>query len=328
MSVTNDDNIVAKINAAGETIFQNIYKSMQNEIKDEIITKLLHKIEVITKELELLRKENTNIKNHLTYILKRILLNKSYYNRSSINNDNQSNFLGYKTKTCNDIFIQPKYNAYLYMASPQSNFLDNSFDYDTKLNCNTDRNKSIDNKVTGKLNSIYRNNFLKCSKGISNDFILNKNETIYDELFPTNKRFIPTTTKNSTDKERKNNNKKNVNYSYMANNKIINKISCMTCKLNKILNCRTHNNSKSKIINVKRKSKIMNKKGDSKLSSTIYNDPLDYYNKNSLTVENEENISQRKHASFLRSENLIPYKKKPKKIYICNTKSPFLINKI
>ena len=332
MDIINDDNIISKINEAGETIFKNIYKSMQSEIKDEIITKLLRKIEVITKELESLRSENKNLKNHLTYILKRILLNKSYYDKIS-NNEPQSNFLGYKTKTCNNIFKQTKDNEHLSISSTKKNVLNRSFSKENKLNNNNNnhRTKSIDIKVNGKLNSIYKNNFLRCSKGITNDFILNKNESIYDELFPIYKKLNYNTSRNSMNREKnkvkeETNDKKNFNYSYMTNNKI-NKMSCLTCKLNKIINCRTHNNSKSRIINAKKKNKFIKKKGDNKFSSTINIDPLDYYKTNSaLTVGNDDYIKF--NQNLLRSENLIPIKKKPKKIFISNTKSPFLINKI
>ena len=332
MNDINDENLSSKIKEAGESIFKNIYKSVQSEIKDQIITKLLHKIEIITKELESLKLENQNLKNHLTYILKRILLNKNYFNKTSNNiNEHRKSFIGYKT--CNDIFKHTKNNDSLSICSTKRNVLDRSFSNDTKSNNNTHRDKTIDIKVTGKLNSIYRNNFLRCSKGRSNDFILTKDDTIYDELFPINKKLNSNTTRNSTNRERnkeKNdtNNKNTLNYSYMTKNKA-NKTNYMKCKLGKISNCKTHNNSKTKIINVKRKTKIEYEKTVSRLSSNISNDPLDFYKKNvTLTMGNEENVKKSHHASLLRGENLAPVKKKPKKILISNNKSPFLINKI
>ena len=74
--------------------YDSVYKEIQNGIKDKVISKFLLTIQQQSKELTELRKENTLLKNQLTYILKRILLNKSDFNSAikstRINNLNNS----------------------------------------------------------------------------------------------------------------------------------------------------------------------------------------------------------------------------------------------
>ena len=48
--------------------FDPLYKDVQNRIKDKVITKFLLTIQQQNKELSELRKENTLLKNQLTYI--------------------------------------------------------------------------------------------------------------------------------------------------------------------------------------------------------------------------------------------------------------------
>ena len=59
--------------------FYDLFKEIQNEIKDKCITRFLYTIEQQAKELQQVKKENILLKNQLTYILKRILLNKNDY---------------------------------------------------------------------------------------------------------------------------------------------------------------------------------------------------------------------------------------------------------
>ena len=61
---------------ADRSQYYDLFKEIQNEIKDKVISKFLYTIEQQAKELQQVKKENTLLKNQLTYILKRILLNK------------------------------------------------------------------------------------------------------------------------------------------------------------------------------------------------------------------------------------------------------------
>ena len=76
---------------ADRSQYYDLYKEMQNQIKDKVITKYLGTIENQAKELSDLKKENTLLKNQLTYILKRILLNKNDY--TSVARTNRLNSL-------------------------------------------------------------------------------------------------------------------------------------------------------------------------------------------------------------------------------------------
>lgn len=92
--IQNNDDLIKE---AGNTIFENIYKNCQNEIKDKIITKLLDKIQQLIKKIEIIEKENKKMKDNFIYVLKRILSSKeqSYpysnynYNIKKLNNLNK-----------------------------------------------------------------------------------------------------------------------------------------------------------------------------------------------------------------------------------------------
>ena len=169
-----------------------LVKDMQNEIKDKVITKYLYLIEQQSKELTELRKENTLLKNQLTYILKRILLNKNdytsaartnrlnslnssiNYNRSMIIKDNnrKSNSMLRPLRSCENYRCVTENIASRYKETNNSttNMLGN------------DNNTNVDNKVSGYLNSLYRHNFNNTNK--SGDYFLNKNKGLLEELFP------------------------------------------------------------------------------------------------------------------------------------------------
>ena len=183
---------------ADRSQYYDLFKEIQNEIKDKVISKFLYTIEQQAKELQQVKKENTLLKNQLTYILKRILLNKNdyvsavktnklnnlnssiNYNRSMIIKDNnrKSNSMMRPLKSCgnyrtiNDNFDPDKV---------QSRYRENSLVNIHGVN-NNNTNNNIDNKISGYLNSLYRNNFSNSNKA-GNDYFLNKNQTLYDELF-------------------------------------------------------------------------------------------------------------------------------------------------
>jgi len=187
-------------NGLDHSQFYDLFKEIQNEIKDKVISKFLYTIEQQAKELQQMKKENTLLKNQLTYILKRILLNKNdyisavktsklnnlnssiNYNRSMIIKDNnrKSNSMMRPLKSCgnyrtvNDNFDPEKV---------QSRYRENSL---VNIHAeNNNINNNVDNKISGYLNSLYLHNFSNSNKA-GNDYFLNKNQTIYDELFNKN----------------------------------------------------------------------------------------------------------------------------------------------
>ena len=88
------DNIQKIIDSAGTTQFKNIYKNLQTEIKDKIITKLLSKLDIQNKQIEEYKQEIISLKNDLVYLLKRVILSKNEEKNNSINaktnkNDNK-----------------------------------------------------------------------------------------------------------------------------------------------------------------------------------------------------------------------------------------------
>ena len=170
-----------------------LVKDMQNEIKDKVITKYLYLIEQQSKELTELRKENALLKNQLTYILKRILLNKNDYtsaartnrlnslnssidyNRSMILKDNnrKSNSMLRPLRSCENYRCVTENIASRYKENNNS----------TANIHGNDNNNNVDYKVSGYLNSLYRHNFNNSNKAGGNYF-LNKNQGLLEELFP------------------------------------------------------------------------------------------------------------------------------------------------
>ena len=196
--------------------FYDLYKEIQNEIKDKVISKLLFKLQNMYKEIEILKTENISLKNHLSYILKRIILHKNEYNFINNNanaNNNQNNLLTnsinmkkstmnntsiFKTSFCKgsqsnfkhlrsvenyrcvteeDFFFSPPSKK---KKSKAESIKDEEYVYD-QHNLNT-----VDQKVNGYLNTLYRKNFVTGNKGVSNNYNLNSKKTIYEELFPSN----------------------------------------------------------------------------------------------------------------------------------------------
>ena len=224
----------------------DLYKEIQNEIKDKVITKLLIKVQNMYKELTELKDENTSLKNHLSYILKRIILHKNEYN--FINNNDQNNLLtnsiykkkstmnnssvfksslykrsqnsfrpmrsveNYRHATEDDLFYSPPKRKQNYQ-SKNKNINDEEYIYD-KYN-----SSAIEHKIKGYLNTLYRNNFVTGNKGITNNFNLDKKKTIYEELFPsTTKRNFKTINYNESYRGKKIKNlKKRANLSQRGN---------------------------------------------------------------------------------------------------------------
>ena len=190
--------------------YDSVYKEIQNGIKDKVISKFLLTIQQQSKELTELRKENTLLKNQLTYILKRILLNKSdfnsaikstrinnlnnslYYNKSMIVNNNNkkssSNMLRPLRSVENYRVVSDNFN----MDAMPSKYRENNNSSVNVLGTeNTggylNTTSSVDNKVSSYLNSLYRHNF---NNGTRNNYFLNKKNTLIEELFPNKNKYL------------------------------------------------------------------------------------------------------------------------------------------
>ena len=88
---------------------KEVYKNIQNEIKNIVITRLHTQIYKLFKDMQKLKKENTIIKNDLVYILKRILDNKTEFSTTNncsnnlISNSciNSNSYINYSTTSLN-----------------------------------------------------------------------------------------------------------------------------------------------------------------------------------------------------------------------------------
>ena len=200
--------------------FKSLYIEIQNQIRNIVIIKLHNQISKLIKEMEKLKKENMIIKNDLVYILKRIIINKKEYNivNPSINNIGNNSCINLNL---NSNIINPNSSS-LSLNKSKNSFLSNekafnapisnnhntsrtkislirtpdnynnisSFDNNTKQKQNKyfrdkSPNKSIDSKIDGYLNSLYRHNFIDNYIGAENNYNLNKSKGIYEELFNT-----------------------------------------------------------------------------------------------------------------------------------------------
>ena len=173
--------------------FYDLFKEMQNEIKDKVITKYLYLLEHQAKEITELKKENILLKNQLTYILKKILLNKNDYtsaartnrlnNLNSSINYNRSMILKDNNRKSNSM-LRPLKSCENYRCVTEnitSRYKENN---NSLVNIHgNDNNTNVDNKVSGYLNSLYRHNFNNTNRVGGNNF-LNKNTGLIEELFP------------------------------------------------------------------------------------------------------------------------------------------------
>jgi len=236
----NDKNSVAS--GIDKSQYYDQFKEVQNEIKDKVITKYLHTIEQQAKEIAQLKEENTLLKNQLTYILKRILLNKYDYNSAARTNrlNNLNSTINYNRSMLINDTNNLKSNAMIRPLKSCGNYRtvtdkitskykenDNSPTNIQNLDTNTNpnNNDALNNKISGYLNSLYLHNFGNTNGG---NLSLNKNQALYDELFPNknssyylniDEPIIEENIKYRSPKKRENNsvngrslNKKNINY--------------------------------------------------------------------------------------------------------------------
>ena len=302
--------------------YDSIYKEIQNGIKDKVISKFLLTIQQQSKELTELRKENTLLKNQLTYILKRILLNKTdfdyavkstrinnlnnslYYNKSMIVNNN---------KKSNTSMLRPLRSVENYrvisdnlnMDPTQNKYRDNNHNSNTNIlgvenNGYLNTTSSVDNKISSFLNSLYRHNF---NNGNRTNYFINKKNSLMEELFP---------------------NKNNSFYLHTENDPSINLYG---------------SNIKQKII---RKDLSTEKRDNNKnLNKLGGNRSAERRNKNKYLMINNNSIKKRKKGNNLNYEKITRKnnyntisnndnqikKNKPKKVQIYPKRSPFIVNK-
>ena len=165
------------------TIIKNLYKNLKVEISEKVMNKLLLKVDKLEKENEKLRNENKGLKNHLIYLLRKILLNKIDYSQTIIN-DNRSisrSSMIIKNQTTKSLLGSTK------NLDVNNSYCNNSF-YKAPENKNSSiiqpmtRNKSIESKINSYLNSIYKHNFNSNNSGISIERCLNSKDSLFNDL--------------------------------------------------------------------------------------------------------------------------------------------------
>ena len=333
--------------------FKKLYIKIQNEIKNIVITKLHNQVGKLLKELENLKKENTIIKNDLVYILKRILNNKSEYNliSPSLNNfqNNSSNNLisNFNSSTINannstinlnksknSFMTIDRYNNYKrnnYNTSRSKISIRANYNIDNFLNSDNngkfessayhlDKNKykNIDNKIDSYLNSLYKHNFFDSHIGSENNYNLNKNKGIYDELFSTQNSLIdnnyinhnsPKNIRNSANEKNERGKSNSVKGNDISNKKNKN----LSVRLGKKYNFFKKNMDKHK--------KDINKKQDYDLNNSFSigkkNKSNRYFINSNRNIKNINQSVGKTHAKKSNSRINLIY----------SNRSPFLVNK-
>ena len=286
--------------------YDPILKEVQNGIKDKVITKFLSTIQQQSKELNELRKENTLLKNQLTYILKRILLNKSDFNQAvkttrinNLNNSlyyNKSMVVNNNNKNSNSM-LRPLRSVENYRVVSDNLYKDNN-NSSTNINIIGPENNgqlntssAVDNKISSYLNSLYRHNF---NNGNRNNYFLNKKSTLIEELFP---------------------NKNNSFYLSTENDPFINvyESSIKQKKIRKDLSTEKRENK-----NLKKYSGNKSAERRNKFKNLDIN--------NNSVKKRKKIAGKNNYVTFNNNDNQIK-KNKPRKIQIYPKRSPFIANK-
>ena len=298
-----------------KSYYDPILKEVQNGIKDKVITKFLSTIQQQSKELNELRKENTLLKNQLTYILKRILLNKSDFNQAvkttrinNLNNSlyyNKSMVVNNNNKNSNNSMLRPLRSVENYRVVSDNLYKDNNNSI-TNINIISSENNgylntssAVDNKISSYLNSLYRHNF---NNGNRNNYFLNKKNPLIEELFPNknNSFYINTENEPSINTYGSNNKQKNIR---------------KDLSLEKRENKNLKKNSGNKSVDKRNKYKYLDINNNSmKKRKKGYNN------------KNEKIVGKNNFITINNNENQIK-KNKPKKIQIYPKRSPFIANK-
>ena len=301
-----EENKAQSVDEFDKSGYDPILKEVQNEIKDKVITTYLSTIQQQSKELNELRKENTLLKNQLTYILKRILLNKSDFNQAvkttrinNLNNSlyyNKSMVVNNNNKNSNSM-LRPLRSVENYRVVSDNLYKDNN-NSSTNINIIGPENNgqlntssAVDNKISSYLNSLYRHNF---NNGNRNNYFLNKKSTLIEELFP---------------------NKNNSFYLSTENDPFINvyESSIKQKKIRKDLSTEKRENK-----NLKKYSGNKSAERRNKFKNLDIN--------NNSVKKRKKIAGKNNYVTFNNNDNQIK-KNKPRKIQIYPKRSPFIANK-
>ena len=291
--------------------FYDLFKEIKNEIKDKVITKYLYLLENQAKEITELKKENMLLKNQLTYILKKILLNKNDYtsasrtnrlnNLNSSINYNRSMILKDNNRKSNSM-LRPLKSCENYRCVTEnitSRYKENN---NSLVNIHgNDNNNNVDNKVSGYLNSLYRHNFNNTNKVGGNNF-LNKNTGLLEELFPNKNSSFYMNSENEQNLDNNGGNKSK-NIKKRENNSSERRSSF------KKNNIRNNYGTKNNSTNKRYKSKYL----DNNINSNKKKNYMDNIDKNKYNTINNNNATRKN-------------KKKPAPV-LYSKRSPFIANK-
>lgn len=280
------------------TIIKNLYKNLKVEISEKVMNKLLLKVDILEKENEKLRNENKGLKNHLIYLLRKILLNKIDYSQTILNDNrsiSKSSFIikNQTTKsllgsTINLDVNNSYYNISFYKAPENKN--------SSTIQPIT-RNKSIEYKINSYLNSIYKHNFNSNNSGISIERCMNSKDSLFNDLMNEVKK----NENNNTPKKHNNTISHNLSTGNNGNKYIKNKIK--------------HFPTTNKINIIRKNRKLLYEKNEKILNTEIN------ANEKKTTIDNKKN------------KEITIKKKKNVKSKIMNNnskihfKSPYLTNK-
>ena len=280
------------------TIIKNLYKNLKVEISEKVMNKLLLKVDILEKENEKLRNENKGLKNHLIYLLRKILLNKIDYSQTIINDNrsiSKSSFI-IKNQTTKSLLGSTK------NLDVNNSYCNNSF-YKAPENKNSStiqpitRNKSIEYKINSYLNSIYKHNFNSNNSGISIERCMNSKDSLFNDLMNEVKK----NENNNTPKKHNNTISHNLSTGNNANKYVKNKIK--------------HFPTTNKINIIRKNRKLLYEKNEKILNTEIN------ANEKKATIDNKKN------------KEITIKKKKNVKSKIMNNnskihfKSPYLTNK-
>ena len=301
-----EENKAQSVDEFDKSGYDPILKEVQNEIKDKVITKYLSTIQQQSKELNELRKENILLKNQLTYILKRILLNKSDFNQAvkttrinNLNNSlyyNKSMVVNNNNKNSNSM-LRPLRSVENYRVVSDNLYKDNNNSSNNiniigpENNGQLNTSSAVDNKISSYLNSLYRHNF---NNGNRNNYFLNKKSTLIEELFP---------------------NKNNSFYLSTENDPFINvyESSIKQKKIRKDLSTEKRENK-----NLKKYSGNKSAERRNKFKNLDIN--------NNSVKKRKKIAGKNNYVTFNNNDNQIK-KNKPRKIQIYPKRSPFIANK-
>ena len=219
----------------------NIFQEIKNQIKDFVINRLINKICIQEKKLEIFKKENEILKTKLLYIIKKVLLLQS-----NDKNFLQSSNLNLKTITINKKSLN---NSYFSPIKLTETISDSQSDFNTLNKSRLTRTGSLESKT----NELFKN--LTVKNISQRKFLLIKNNSITDKLFLSEKKQkkFSSCNKNNflmTDPNLINNKKKNNQITtYFSQRDVTLKNTNQNVKIS------NNNNTPKKIIQLKKKNK-------------------------------------------------------------------------